>query len=84
MLIDTLNIVGIHPYSKLNKFIKNNISKNTIIENVNNAFCELNRPRGDYELIFPLRDNINIYNRFFKNINTKENQIFWKLIKGFK
>ena len=84
LLIDTLNIVGIHPYSKLNKFIKNNISKNTIIENVNNAFCELNRPRGDYELIFPLRDNINIYNRFFKNINTKENQIFWKLIKGFK
>jgi len=43
--------------------------------------CELTRPRGDYELIFPLKNNIDTYKKYFANINTKENEIFWKKIK---
>ena len=67
LFIDTLNLVGIIPYSKkseepLNK--KFNF-KTEIDDNLNNAFCELQRPRGDYELIFPKRENINKYKKFF-------------------
>ena len=51
-------------------------------DNVNNALCELTRPRGDYELIFPLKSNINTYKKYFRNINTKENELFWEKIQN--
>ena len=55
----------------------------TVKESVENALCELTRPRGDYELIFPLSSNIEIYKKYFKN-KIEENEIFWKKIKeGF-
>ena len=31
------------------------------------ALCELERPRGDYELIFTTRKNIQKYKKFFGN-----------------
>ena len=34
-------------------------------ENVDNALCELERPRGIYELAFPLKNNIEKYKKFF-------------------
>ena len=45
----------------------------SVEEHVNDAICELSRPRGDYELIFPIKDNIKIYKKFFIDINNKEN-----------
>ena len=81
ILVDTLNIVGISPYPKnknLNRIIQPKIN---IDYNVNLAVCELSRPRGDFELIFPLKDNIDIYKKFFKKINNMENKLFWKIIK---
>lgn len=82
LFVDTLNIVGIIPYSR-----KTNLPLNTqfkvqsnIEENINNALCELNRPRGDYKLIFPLKDNINRYKKYFIQLS-EENLKFWTLIK---
>lgn len=81
LFIDTLNIIGISPYSRktnkpLNKHPKNNNNKYT---NINNALCELSRPRGSYELIFPLKANINKYKKYFINIS-EENNEFWNKI----
>ena len=47
---------------------------------VNNALCELTRPRGDFELIFPLKNNINKYKKFFLNEDNIENTMFWEQI----
>ena len=82
LFIDTLNLVGISPFSKNIIFQKKEKVKIDSEYNVNNAICELSRPRGDYELIFPLKDNINIYKKFFKNRNNKENELFWKEIEN--
>ena len=82
LFVDTLNIIGISHFSKnfFYHFIK---KENNDYENykysLNNAFCELMRPRGDYELIFPIKNNINKYKKYFKN-NFKENIIFWEKI----
>ena len=82
LLVDTFNRVGITPFSKemfdnINK--ENNLNDN-VDESINNAFCEFSRPIGDYELIFPLKENIDKYKKFFGNIN-EENEKFWKIIK---
>lgn len=81
LFIDTLNLIGITPYYRkteesLNKHI---YFKNEVDDNINNALCELERPRGNYELIFPIKDNINKYNKFFI-YNSEENKIFWNKI----
>ena len=81
LLVDTLNLVGISPYSKGNLPKQFQTSRITIEQNINNALCELTRPRGDFELIFPLKNNINSYKRFFPNINNNENKLFWNRIK---
>ena len=84
LFIDTLNLVGISPYSRKTKNPLNRILKfnDKVNDNVNNALCELERPRGDYDLIFPKKENIDKYRKFFIN-NTKENQIFWDKILLF-
>ena len=82
LIVDTLNLVGISIFSK--NIIYKNIFKSKKLnadDYVNNALCELERPLGDYELIFPLKTNINTYKKYFRNINNKENIIFWKKIK---
>ena len=81
LFTDTLNLVGIIPYSrKTEKPLK---LKNYLVynkdDNINNALCELERPRGDYELIFPLKNNINVYKKYFFNIS-EENNCFWNKI----
>ena len=81
LFIDTLNLIGIIPYSR--KKEKSLVNKykltNEVNDNVNNALCELARPRGDFELIFPSRNTITRYNKYFIN-NTEENMKFWEYI----
>lgn len=81
LLTDILNIVGVIPFSKKsNKNLdKDYIFKNDIDELINNALCELTRPRGDLELIFPLKDNIKKYKKYFSKI-TDVNERFWKIL----
>ena len=85
LFVDTLNLIGITPFSRksgkplFNEFI----FKRDIDNNINNALCELERPRGDYELIFPTKENINIYKKYFI-YNTEENIKFWHIINSQK
>jgi len=82
LFIDTLNLIGIVPFSHINNFntfYKEFNFKNKIDEEVNNAYCEFRRPRGDYQLIFPLKTNINIYKKYFIN-NNQENIKLWEII----
>ncbi len=81
LFLDTLNLIGITPYSrKSGKPLFNElIFTNEIDNNINNALCELERPRGDYELIFPTKETINVYKKYFK-YNTEENIKFWQII----
>ena len=83
ILVDTLNIVGIVPFShefRYKSFDLDSIFKKKVDDRVNNALCELTRPRGDFELIFPLKNNINKYKKFFLNEDNIENTMFWEQI----
>jgi len=84
LFIDTLNLIGIVPFNrKTDKSLFQEFQFELIIdENLNNAFCELERPKGNYELIFPTKKNIDIYEKYFIN-NNKENQKFWEKIASF-
>ena len=92
LVADCLNIVGITPYSHDYKDgfapydnindseeINKNNDKKRIEDVVNSSICELGRPRGRFELIFPLKENIKYYKKFFKN-EDKENQLLWKYV----
>ena len=92
LVADMLNIVGIIPYSheyndnfkpwedNENMFPYYYNEKERIRFNVDEALCELGRPRGKFELIFPLKENIDKYSKFFK-LNLIENKLFWEHIK---
>lgn len=79
LFIDTLNLIGIVPFNrKTDKSLHNEFHLDSNIDEIlNNAFCELERPKGNYELIFPTKENINIYEKYFIN-NNKENKKFWE------
>ena len=92
LIADTLNIVGITPYSHYYKDgfapfdnkndkgdIKEKNEKIRIEDVVNSSICEFGRPRGRFELIFPLKDNIVYYKQFFK-YNYKENSLLWEYV----
>ena len=82
LFVDTLNIVGLTPFShqkEFKSFYKD--SKGDKEEDkAEDAFCELTRPRGDYELIFPLKENINKYRILFLNDTSRENLLLWEKI----
>ena len=87
VITDLYNIVGIIPYRKGEY---NNIPydevynyENKIEEAVDNSICELDRPRGGYNLLFPLKNNIDYYSKFVPNAN-EINKKFWKKIKTMK
>ena len=89
LVADILNIVGIVPYSHEynddfkpyedigNKFPYYNNDEERIKHDVEDALCELGRPRGKFELIFPLKENIEKYKKLFK-IKLPENELFWE------
>ena len=83
IFVDSLNLVGITPFShekNPKSFDEEYQYSNPIDEAVEYAYCELMKPRGDFELIFPLKENINKYRKFFVE-NTETNEKFWKKIK---
>ena len=83
LFVDTLNIVGIVPFSHdeegepLDNVYNND---DPIEESAEFAFCELTRPRGGFELIFPKISNIEKYKKYFRK-KTIENESFWYKIK---
>jgi hypothetical protein len=80
LISDILNIIGVVPFSHeelQQTFDKNiHIYNNETLESVDDALCEFTRPKGIFELIFPLKKNINDYKKFFEKI-TDENKLLW-------
>ena len=81
LVSDILNVVGIVPFAHdetQEPLDKNDIYfyENKTEEIVDDALCEFSRPRGGLELIFPLKNNINKYKKYFEEV-TSENQLLW-------
>ena len=92
LVADCLNIVGVFPYSHDykdgfapydnkddNEDVYENSERKRIEDVVNSSICELGRPRGRFELIFPLKDNIDYYKQFFSS-KSMENSLLWKYV----
>ena len=81
LFVDILNIIGISPFSReKHKTIDINTGElNNKIYSINNAICEMSRPFGDLKFIFPVKNNIKKYKKYFLN-NIEENIEFWKKI----
>ena len=80
LISDVLNIIGVVPFShdEIQQTLDKNIYKydNDVIESVDDALCEFTRPKGIFELIFPIKNNINDYKKYFEKI-TDENTLLW-------
>ena len=77
IIADTLNIIGLRP-KDLNFVSEKKNKEDLIKENVEESLCELDRPRGGYKLIFPLKDNVDKYKKFFGENISEEDQELWK------
>ena len=80
IIADTLNIIGIRPIvpNQSNK----ELNKIEILkENIEESLCELDRPRGGYKLIFPLKNNIKKYQIFFGENIPEEDIELWEKLK---
>ena len=86
LIADTLNLVGITPYSHDYKddFKAYDLENNTNYKNkqeemeddVDRALCEFGKPRGRFELIFPIKEKVDYYKTFFTN--KKSDEMLWK------
>lgn len=86
LLTDIFNIIGVIPFSHDGKFTpleKPNSYKNTTEEAVIESLCEFARPTGEFQRLFPLKDNIDYYKQFINNPE-KENIALWEAMKGMK
>ena len=71
IIVDTLNIVGLGP---INEYTND---KNI---NIEDSICELERPKGMYKLIFPLKTNIEKYKKYYLNDIPLEDLEFWNIL----
>ena len=84
IIADTINLVGIRILNKENNNIYDGIKyKDNLKEIIDDSLCELDRPRGEYKLIFPLKNNIEKYKKFYLKDIPKEDRLLWKNLKEF-
>ena len=77
IIADTVNILGLRPINlNIVKQMKN--KEDLIKENVEESLCELDRPRGGYRLIFPLKNNVEKYKKFYGDNIPEEDQELWR------
>ena len=85
LYVDVLNLVGLIPFShnfesKPYFDIEDKWGESVKDEELDNAICEYYRPRGDFETIFPLKENIEKYGKLILE-DAKSNKNFWDYIK---
>ena len=86
LIIDSLNIVGVVPFShdeeqkSLFENKKDGKNVNDLDDRINNVLCEINRPMGQFQRIFPNKDNVDKYKKYLDKIS-KENEKLWEKIK---
>ena len=76
LIIDTINLVGLKDIYK-----KDNDKEDKTDKEIEDNICELNRPRGGYNLIFPLKNNIKKYRLFYNDKVPKEDLELWKYLR---
>ena len=84
--IDSFNIIGffLGTHGENGTYYDNIYHyDNDVEKNVDDALCEFGRPTGQYKRIFPLKDNIDKYKKFFIN-KVEENEKLWDIIKNMK
>ena len=84
IFVDSLNLVGITPFShdeEQKTYDKEFEYEDKIEEAVDYAYCERERPKGDFDLIFPVKNNVNKYKEFFVE-KTEVNERFWEKIQN--
>ena len=80
LIVDTLNILGICP--KNLTFINRKKNKRILFgESIEESLKELDRPRGGYKLIFPLKKSVESYKKLFGKNLPKEDKELWKYLK---
>ncbi len=82
LITDTLNIIGLIPYShdgKYKIYDKEDKYKDNIEEAINETLHEFERPCGDFKRIFPLIENIDLYSKYLENPG-EENLALWDVI----
>ena len=82
IVADTINLVGIRIMNKEDKsLIGDKKYKDSLEEMLEDNLCELDRPRGGYKLIFPLKNNVEKYKKFYLNDIPKEDLLLWDNLK---
>ena len=80
LIPDILNIVGIVPFNhnETQETFDKDVYKydDKVEEKVDDCLCEFGRPRGMFELVYPKKDNINKYKKFYEKI-FPESQLLW-------
>ena len=83
LITDILNIIGIIPFSHVDKIetLDDPVNyKDLIEEAVIETLCEFERPVGGFERIFPLINNIKYYRKFIEDPQ-EENIKLWKMME---
>jgi hypothetical protein len=87
LMADTFNLIGIVPFAHdetqkpMDEVYEYN---NRSEEEVDYALCEFSRPKGNYERIFPVKNNFKKYIHIFGNYLTKENKLLWDKIENME
>ena len=84
LLTDIFNIIGVIPFThdgKFTPFEQLNEYKDSKEEAITESLCEFARPTGDFERVFPLKNNIDYYKKFVSNPDI-ENTALWEKMKS--
>ena len=86
LITDILNIIGIVPFAHddtqepMDKDIYH--YDNLTEEIVDDCLCEFSRPRGMFELVYPLKENVNKYEKFYEKVSPESKLLWNKLLKS--
>ena len=86
LMADTFNLIGIVPFAhdESQKPMDEVYEyTNRSEEEVDYALCEFSRPKGNYERIFPVKNHIEKYKKFFRHL-TEENKLLWEKIENME
>ena len=83
LIADTINLVGLRIFNREDNTIYGDTKYESYDEEIlADSLCELDRPRGGYKLIFPLKKNIEKYKKFYlSDIPIEDKQLWHRLIE---
>jgi len=82
LMNDIFNIVGLVPYSHITGLALEGECeyKDPVDEALQQSICEITRPTGEFKRVFPLKENIDYYKKFFEEVSPN-NQALWDEIQ---